>query len=93
MYEIFKTEKFAMIFSFIVGFGIIAIAIPVCKGDSCFVKKAPSVKEMKEKTYKIGMKCYQFVPEPIQCPANGDAIEAFKLWTPSTVLPKAFSRA
>lgn len=77
MYEVLKTEKFAMIFSFILGFGLIAMAYPVCKGDQCFVKKAPSAKEMKESTYKIGSKCYQFKPEIVACPAKG-AIEAFQ---------------
>lgn len=76
MYEIFKTEKFAILFSFIIGFGIIAILIPVCKGDSCFIQKAPSVAEMKKSTFKLGSKCYQFKSEPVECPVNG-VIEAF----------------
>lgn len=71
-----KTEKFAILFSGILGFAIIALAIPACKGDSCYIKKAPSVKEMKETTYRIGNKCYQFRAESMECPANG-VIEAF----------------
>lgn len=80
MYEIFKTEKFAILFSFVVGFGLIAVLIPVCKGDQCFVQKAPSVDEMKKATYKIGSKCYQFTPEPMECPVDG-VIEAFRIWS------------
>ena len=76
MYEILKTEKFAIFFSFIVGFSIIAITIPACKGDDCFIKKAPSVDEMKKNTFRIGSKCYQFTPETMECPATG-VIEAF----------------
>lgn len=76
MYEILKTEKFATLFSFIIGFGLIAILIPVCKGDECFVKKAPSVEEMKKSTFHLGKKCYQFTSETVECPAKG-AIEAF----------------
>jgi hypothetical protein len=76
MYEILKTEKFAIFFSFIVGFGLIAITIPACKGDDCFIKKAPSVDEMKKSTFRIGSKCYQFTPETMECPATG-VIEAF----------------
>jgi hypothetical protein len=68
MFEVLKTEKFATLFSFIIGFGLIAILIPVCKGEQCFVKKAPSVEEIK--------KCYQFTSETVECPAKG-AIEAF----------------
>ena len=76
MYEIFKTEKFAILFSFVIGAAIISIAIPICKGDECYIKKAPSVMEMKDSTFGIGTKCYQFTSEVVQCPAIG-AIEAF----------------
>ena len=78
MFEILKTEKFATMFSFIIGFGLIAILIPVCKGDQCFLKKAPSVEEMKNTTYHIGKNCYQFTAETVECPAEG-AIEAFSV--------------
>jgi hypothetical protein len=77
MFEVIKTEKFAVMFSGIIGFALIAIAIPACKGESCIIKKAPSVKEMKESTFRIGSKCYQFRPQVIDCPATG-AIEAFQ---------------
>jgi hypothetical protein len=77
MFEVLKTEKFALIFSFMIGFGLIAIAYPVCKGDACFIKKAPSVDEMKKSTFRIGQKCYQFKPEIVDCPAHG-AIESFQ---------------
>ncbi len=71
-----KTEKFAVTFSIVIGFAIFALAIPVCKGEECFLRKAPSVKEMKETTFRIGSKCYQFRPETVDCPARG-AVEAF----------------
>lgn len=77
MFEVLKTENFAKLFSFVLGFVIPALFIPICKGDECFLKKAPSVKEMKESTFKIGSKCYQFKPEPVDCPAKG-AIESFQ---------------
>ena len=76
MYEVLKTEKFAIFFSFMVGLAIIGILIPTCKGDSCTIKKAPSVDEMKKSTFRIGSKCYQFKPSTIQCPASG-SIESF----------------
>jgi hypothetical protein len=79
MYDILKTEKFALIFSFILGFGIPVLFIPMCKGETCFVKKAPSVEDMKKSTFRIGSKCYQFKPEFVDCPADG-AIEAFQVW-------------
>ena len=73
-----KTEKFAIVFSIVLGFALISLAIPACKGDSCYVQKAPSVKEMKESTFRIGRKCYQFKPTTVDCPAGGrGAVEAF----------------
>ncbi len=78
MFQVMKTEKFAVAFSAIIGFALVALAIPsACKGDDCVVKKAPSVQELKESTYRIGSKCYQFRPEAVDCPAQG-AIEAFQ---------------
>jgi hypothetical protein len=77
MYEVLKTEKFAILFSFILGFALVAIAIPVCKGDECVVKKAPLIEEMKSSTFQISSKCYQFKPEIVDCPAFG-VIEAFQ---------------
>ena len=71
MFAVLKTEKFAQLFSFIIGFGIIAIALPVCKGDACFTRKAPSVQEMKESTYRIGSKCYQFKPSIMEYGGTG----------------------
>ena len=78
MFAILKTSKFDIIFSVVVGFAIMSLTIPICKGDECFIKKAPSVDEMKKSTFKIGSKCYQFKSEIMSCPAKG-AIEAFAL--------------
>jgi len=89
MYEILKTEKFAMLFSFIIGFGAVAMLIPVCKGDECFVKKAPSIDDMKSSTYRIGSKCYQFAPETISCPTTG-VIESFAPVPPGFMVPMSF---
>lgn len=82
MYEVLKTEKFAIFFSFMVGLAIIGILIPTCKGDSCTIKKAPSVGEMKKSTFRIGSKCYQFKPNTVECPASG-TIESFVNLTPA----------
>jgi hypothetical protein len=71
-----KTEKFAVAFSFLIGFSIMSLMIPMCKGDTCIIKKAPLVEEMKTSTFRIGSKCYQFRPEIASC--NGKVIEAFK---------------
>jgi len=77
MFDILKTSKFDIIFSIMLGFAIMSLTIPKCIGDLCFVKKAPSIEEMKKSTYKLGSKCYQFVPKVGACPAVG-AIESFQ---------------
>ena len=77
MFAALKTENFAIMFSVILGFAIPSLLIPVCKGDQCFIKKAPSAEEMKKSTFRVGSKCYQFRPETMDCPAKG-AIESFQ---------------
>jgi len=76
MYEILQTEKFAVFFSFMIGAAAVAMVSPLCKGDECYIKKAPSIGEMKKNTYHVGHKCYQFTPITVECPAKG-VIEAF----------------
>jgi len=77
MFEVLKTDKFNIIFSFLIGFTIMVLTIPMCKDDACIIKKAPSIDDMKKNTYKIMNKCYQFKPNVITCPAEG-YIEAFE---------------
>jgi hypothetical protein len=77
MFEVLKTEKFNIIFSFLIGFTIMVVTIPICNDDKCILKKAPSIEDMKTSTFKIGSKCYQFKPNVITCPAEG-FIEAFQ---------------
>ena len=76
MFAVLKTAKFDIIFSVVVGFAIMSLTIPMCKGEECFIKKAPSVNDMKKSTYMIGKNCYQFTPETVECPSEG-AIESF----------------
>ena len=79
MFDVLKTAKFDIIFSVMVGFAIMSLTIPLCKGEECFIKKAPSIDEMKKNTFKIGSKCYQFKSDIVTCPATG-TIEAFAPW-------------
>lgn len=77
MLKILNSEEFCIIFSFVIGLGLMTFLMPLCKGDECIVKKAPSVEEIKGSTFKIGTKCYQFRSEILKCPATG-VIEAFE---------------
>jgi hypothetical protein len=76
MYDILKTEKFAFLFSFLIGFALVSLLIPTCKDAECQVKKAPLIEEMKQTTFLLQTKCYQFKPEIVDCPSHG-VIEAF----------------
>lgn len=75
--DILKDKRFDTFFSFLMGVFIILLARPICKGDSCFSFKSPSVKIIKEHSYKIGDTCYNFVPQDIKCPMNG-VVEPFQ---------------
>ena len=76
MFEFLKTEAFCIGFSFLIGVGIFALMTPICTGKECRIEKAPSVEEIKQTTYQLGSKCYQFQMENISCPSEG-VIEPF----------------
>ena len=77
MFEFLKTERFNMIFSFILGLGLVSLCKPECRGDECRIQKAPPYEEVKTSTYQLGQVCYQFHAEPISCPTTG-VIEPFQ---------------
>jgi len=74
--DILKDKRFDTFFSFLMGVFIILLARPICKGESCFSFKAPSVKTITEHAYKIGDTCYNFVPKDTKCPMTG-VVEPF----------------
>jgi hypothetical protein len=80
--DILKDPKFDMVFSFLMGVFLILLIRPVCKGESCFSYKAPPVKDIKERVYKIGDTCYRFVPKDAKCPMTG-VVEPFQWTAPS----------
>jgi hypothetical protein len=75
MFEILKTESFSIAFSALLGFAIVMIFYPACK-DGCRVRKAPPIDEIKNSTYQLADKCYQFQAHSVNCPPKG-TIEAF----------------
>ncbi len=77
MFEFLKTKEFSMVFSFVVGLGLMALLRPICQGKDCLIQKAPSVDEVNKTTYQLGSKCYQFRSQPVDCPKEG-VIEAFQ---------------
>lgn len=76
--NILNDKKFNIIFSFLVGIGLVCIIRPMCSGDDCNVTKAPADKDFEKYAYRMGgNKCYEFKTEIIECPASG-TIEAFR---------------
>ncbi len=75
--DIIKDKRFDIVFSVLMGIFIILLIRPICKDGSCLSFKAPPLKEIKEHAYKIGDRCYKFVPKEAQCPAVG-VIEPFQ---------------
>jgi hypothetical protein len=77
MFEFVKSETYSVVFSVILGMGIIAVLRPTCINESCVIKKAPSPDEVMNTTYQIGSKCYKFMTNMIDCPEKG-VIEPFE---------------
>lgn len=72
-----QSKQFNLLFSFMLGLGLIALLRPVCKGERCVTMKAPALHELKDSTYQLGHKCYQFTSETVDCPPQG-VVEAFQ---------------
>jgi hypothetical protein len=83
-WAIFNRPGFNTAFSFIIGFGILCIIRPLCKGKECMIEKAPDRKEFESSIYKIKDKCYKFSSEMTDCPAT-NVIEPFRLRLSKTV--------
>jgi hypothetical protein len=80
--DIVKDKRFDLVFSVLMGIFVILLIRPICKDGSCVSFKAPAVKEIKEHAYKIGDRCYKFVPKEAECPKTG-VVEPFQ-WTASS---------
>jgi hypothetical protein len=78
IFKFMKTERFNLFFSFILGFGLAALLKPMCKGEGCITRKAPSHKELEESTYQLSHKCYRFKSTHVDCPSEGGMSEAFR---------------
>lgn len=76
MFEFLKSKKFNILFSFLLGFGIMALLRPICNGAECLIQKAPPLEEVNKATYQLGSKCYQFRSATVECPKTG-VIEPF----------------
>ena len=84
IHDVMKKPLFNIIFSFLLGIGIIAIFRPTCKDESgkpidCTTNKAPAVADWNNAVYRVGAKCYEYKTTIVECPKNKkDYIEAFQ---------------
>ena len=77
-WAIFRRPGFNTAFSFVIGFGIMCLIRPLCKGKECLIEKAPERTEFESAIYQFDGKCYKFSSEMKQCPTK-DVIEPFKV--------------
>ena len=64
-----------LIMSILLGFGLATLFRTVCKGKDCVIFHAPPLEEIEGKTYKIGNKCYQYIPTPSKCDKNKTIVD------------------
>jgi hypothetical protein len=82
--DVMNKPLFNIMFSFLLGVGIIAIFRPMCKDENgksvdCITKKAPPVSEWNDAVYRVGAKCYEYKTSIVECPKDKkDYIEAFQ---------------
>lgn len=83
MFEFLKSKSFNVAFSFLIGFGIMALLRPICHGSDCTLQRAPPLEEVNKTTYQLGSKCYQFRSVTVGCEkaADGVFIESFNVVT------------
>jgi len=61
--QLLNDKRFNMLFSFVLGVGIICLFRPICKGSECELNKPPSDKDFNKYVYRMGDKCYEFKTE------------------------------
>ena len=75
--DLLKSKMFNVIFSVVLGIGLICLFRPQSKGDDCKQTKAPPITEWDGMTYRMGSKCYTYTSEITECPTQG-VIESFE---------------
>ena len=81
--RILKHPYFNMVFSFLLGIGIVALIRPACKDATgqptvCSISKAPPVNEWNNTVYHVGSKCYEYKTKTVDCPKDKSGyIESF----------------
>lgn len=76
--RILNDDRFNIVFSILLGIGIVCIIRPLCIGSECSIEKPPVSDDFDKYVYKLGKKCYEFTPDIVECSKNEHAVEAFK---------------
>ena len=65
--RLLHTKFGQLLMSVVLGFGLASLFRKVCKNRSCYVFKAPDIKDINDRIYKFDNKCYKFKPNPTKC--------------------------
>lgn len=65
--RLLHTENGKTFMSILLGLGLAALFRASCKDNSCIVFRHPDVKNISNKTYKSGNKCYNYSLEQEKC--------------------------
>ena len=65
--RLLHTKFCQLLMSVVLGFGLASLFRKVCKERSCYIFKAPDVKDIEGKIYKFDNKCYKFNSKPGKC--------------------------
>lgn len=66
----FHTESGKVIISILLGLGLATLFTKTCEGLKCLTFKAPSLEDIKHKSYKYGEECFQYEMSSIVCDMN-----------------------
>ena len=79
--QILKDPHFNIVFSVLVGVGLICMIRPQCKGPECNINKPPVEEDFDKYVYRMqGGKCYEFKTNIVECPSSG-SVEAFERYS------------
>jgi len=77
LYKFVKSESGKIIMSIILGIGLATIFRSVCKGNECYIYKAPPLEDVQDQIYKFDGKCYKFDKHSEICNKNNKRIVEF----------------
>ena len=63
----FHTESGKVIISLLLGLGLATLFKRSCQGKNCIEFKAPNLEDIKNKKYKYGEQCFQYVMNSTGC--------------------------